>query len=84
VTLLYLGQKFKTVIHEDGGKNPVWNHTFEIEIGSIHDDMQFYCKDNDLIGATEIGSAVIKASSLCINGGVREWFTFRYQNEDIG
>ena len=84
VICLYLGQKFKTTIHEDGGKTPVWNHTFEIKIGSVQDDMQFYVKDNDVIGAKEIGSAIIKASSLCINNGVRDWFTFYYEGKDVG
>lgn len=79
VTCEYLGQKYKTIIHEDGGKTPVWNHTFDIPIGALSDDMQFYVKDNDVVGATEIGSAIIKASSLCINNGVRDWFTFNYQ-----
>lgn len=62
----------------------MWNHTFDIKIGSVQDDMQFHVKDNDVIGANEIGSAIIKASSLCINGGVREWFTFQYEGKDIG
>lgn len=57
----------------------MWNHTFDIPIGALSDDMQFYVKDNDVVGATEIGSAIIKASSLCINNGVRDWFTFNYQ-----
>ena len=78
VTCEYLGQKYKTIIHEDGAKNPVWNHTFNIPIGSTSDDMQFYVKDNDVVGATEIGSAIIKASSFCINNGVRDWFTFTH------
>ncbi len=46
--------------------------------------MQFFVKDNDVVGATEIGSAIIKASSFCINNGVRDWFTFNYQGEAIG
>ena len=84
VTCEYLGQKYKTIIHEDGGKNPVWNHTFDIPIGALSDDMHFFVKDNDIVGATEIGSAIIKASSFCINNGVRDWFTFNYQGEAIG
>lgn len=72
------------MIHDNAGKTPVWNHTFEIDIGSVHDDMQFFCKDNDVVGAKEIGSTIIKASSFCINNGVRDWFTITYQNQDAG
>ena len=41
-------------------------------------------KDHDTIGATLIGSATIKASALCINNGVRDWFTFEYKNRSVG
>ncbi len=46
--------------------------------------MQFYVKDNDVVGAKEIGSTIIKASSLCINNGVRDWFTFFYEGKEVG
>lgn len=62
----------------------MWNHTFDIPIGSINDDMQFHVKDDDVIGAKEIGSAMIKASSFCINNGVREWFTFIHDGKEVG
>jgi Ca2+-dependent lipid-binding protein len=84
VTCIYMGQKYKTIINEDGGKTPVWNHTFDIPIGSVQDDLEFHLKDNNVIGAEEIGSSILKASSLCINNGVREWFTFTYQGTEAG
>ena len=54
----------------------MWNDSFELQLGSVSDEIQFYIKDNDMIGATEIGNVIMKASQLCINNGVREWFTF--------
>lgn len=84
VICLYLGQKFKTNIHDSGGKTPVWNHIFDIQIGSTSDDMQFHVKDNDVVGAKLIGSALIKASSFCINNGVREWFSINHEGEEVG
>jgi Ca2+-dependent lipid-binding protein len=74
VTIMYQGQKYKTKIHDSAGLTPVWNHTFEIKLGSVNDDLDFACKDNDMVGAKTIGTAKIKATALCYNGGVRDWF----------
>ena len=82
VTIHYMGQKYKTKIMNSAGKNPVWNDSFDIEIGSMSDELQFFVKDNDMIGATEIGSTIMKASQLCINNGVRDWFTFTFSGEE--
>lgn len=32
----------------------------------------------------QVGMAVIKVSALCINGGVRDWFTINYKNKPAG
>lgn len=54
----------------------MWNQAFDIQIGSISDDLHLEVKDDDVVGAKLIGQATIKASSFCINGGVRDYFTF--------
>ena len=54
----------------------MWNQAFDIQIGSIGDDLHLEVKDDDVVGAKLIGQATIKASSFCINGGVRDYFTF--------
>ena len=82
--MMYMGTKYKTRIHENGGKNPVWNQTFVLQLGSTTDDIKFEVKDNDAVGATIIGQATIKASSLCINGGVRDWFTVDFRGRSAG
>jgi len=74
----------KTRVHENGGKLPIWNQAFDIKIGSTSDDIQFECKDHDTIGATMIGQANIKASALCYNNGIRDWFTFEYLGKSVG
>lgn len=84
VTIHYGGVKYKTKIIDGGGKTPVWNHAFDIPIASASDDLQFYVKDNDVIGAKLIAQAVIKASALCYNNGVRDWFTVTYEGKDAG
>ena len=84
VKLEYMGKRYKTRIHEDGGKEPVWGDVFEIALGSISDELNFECKDNEVIGARPIGSAIIKGSSLCINNGVRDWFTIYFEDKSAG
>lgn len=37
-----------------------------------------------MVGATIIGTATIKASALCFNNGVRDWFTFEYKGKSCG
>lgn len=82
--IVYQGTKYKTRVHENGGKTPVWNQAFDINIGSISDDIHFEVKDNDTVGATIIGAATIKASALCYNNGVRDWFTIEYKGRSCG
>lgn len=84
VKLEYLGIKYKTKVHESGGKTPAWNETFVIPLGSISDELHIECKDDDVVGAKMIGSTNIKASALCFNNGVRDWFTFSYEGNSIG
>lgn len=84
VKIVYQGIKYKTRVHENGGKQPVWHQAFDLQIGSTSDELSFEVKDNDTIGATLIGSATIKASSLCFNNGVRDWFTFDYKGRSVG
>ena len=84
VKMVYMGTKYKTRFHENAGKNPVWNQTFILQLGSTGDDIKLEVKDHDTIGATIIGQATIKASSLCVNGGVRDWFTVDFRGRSAG
>ncbi len=84
IKLEYLGQRHKTKIHESGGLEPVWGDVFNLNLGSISDELHFECKDDEVVGVRPIGDAIIKASALCINGGVREWFSLHYEGGDVG
>ena len=65
-------------------KEPVWNNEFDIELGSISDDIMLSVKDKEMMGSKLIGSANVKASAFCINNGVRDWFTFDFDGKSIG
>lgn len=75
VKITYMGTPYKTRVHENGGKNPVWNQEFSFRIGSPSDDILVECKDDDVVGAKLIGQSTIKASAFVINNGVRDYFT---------
>jgi len=40
--------------------------------------------DEDVTSDDFIGMGVVKVSSLCINGGVRDWFNISYKNKNAG
>ena len=80
----YMGRKYETQVCLNGGKNPVWNNSFDFELQSVKDDLEIQVKDKNLIGAEMIGGGVMKASSLCINNGVRDWFPIEYDNDRVG
>ena len=84
VTMKYGGIKHRTSVHEGGGMEPVWNNEFDIELGSISDDIMLSVKDKEMMGSKLIGSANVKASAFCINNGVRDWFTFDFDGKSIG
>lgn len=75
IKITYMGTPYKTRVHENGGKEPVWNQEFTFRIGSPSDDILIECKDDDVVGAKMIGRSTVKASAFAINNGVREYFT---------
>lgn len=52
---LATGRKYKTPTHDDGGKNPKWNHSFDVPIGSRDDLIQISVFDDDVVTDQIIG-----------------------------
>jgi Ca2+-dependent lipid-binding protein len=46
---LSTGQIYKTATHEDGGKNPKWNHFVEIPLKSKDELIKLEVYDEDVI-----------------------------------
>ncbi len=65
--IIYKGVTYKTPTHEDGGKTPKWNHTFEIPIESEDDNILIQCFDEDLVSNTLIGEQSYRVSEI-LNG----------------
>jgi len=67
-------QTLRTKVLKSAGKTPVWDETFDLDIRYVGDDLQLDVLDEDIISNERIGSAIVKVSALCANGGVDEWF----------
>ena len=70
---------------EDAGKDPVWpDEIAKIDVKYIGDDLHLAIMDEE-VGADDIvGSATIKLSAFCTNGGLDEWFRIDYNGDHAG
>ena len=84
VKIKYMGQKFKTKVHNSGGKNPIWNETFDFRPSGMDTDLEIAVLDEDVTTDDFIGSAVIKIRNLVTGNGVKEWFTLMYKSKNAG
>ncbi|TNV83132.1 hypothetical protein FGO68_gene5962 [Halteria grandinella] len=61
ILINYKDQKYQTEAINEGGKNPVWNRTFEIPIENFHDDeIKMTCFDEDVLKDDNVGEAKFK------------------------
>ena len=69
----------------DAGKEPVWpDEMAKIDVKYIGDDLHLAIMDEE-VGADDIvGSATIKLSAFCTNGGLDEWFRIDYNGDHAG
>ena len=77
-------QKVRTKTMQGAGKTPQWNQIFDIDVKYIGDDMKLQCLDEDVTSSDLIGETNIKLSSLCVNGGLDEWFSIAYKGKQSG
>ena len=55
------GNVFKTRTIQEGGKNPVWNQSFDIPLQTFDEQFKFTCFDEDVLSNSFVGDAVLKA-----------------------
>ena len=84
-----IGEKlYKTDVHEDGGKEPLWEHTFIHTVQNIHEDILIEAFDQDMGEDDLIGFCQIKVSSLMANSdkekGMTDWYSLFFNNERVG
>ena len=71
----YRQERHKTQVKNNAGKTPRWDQMFDIDVKYIGDDMYVKVFDEDVTDNDAVGAAQIKCSSLCVPGGLDEWFT---------
>ena len=84
ITFTFEGKKYKTKVHDSGGKTPKWSDEFVFEITDHNQDMTMRVWDQDLTTSDAVGFTKIKMSSLMINLGVESWFTIMFDNKPAG
>ena len=47
VFMVHKGEEYRTTVIKKGGKHPIWNQTFDFEVDSSHDQIDFYVMDKD-------------------------------------
>ena len=77
-------QKCRTTTQEDAGKEPTWNETLDLDVKYIGDDMKIWVMDENITSDSLIGEASVKLSSLCVNGGLDDWWTITYKGKKAG
>jgi len=79
----YEENKIKTKVDSSGGKNPNWDETFTLEVGSSP-SLTISVWDSDTFSNEEIGTAVIQIDHLKANGGLTDWLKLSYQDKNVG
>lgn len=77
-------QSYKTKVLDGAGKLPKWNEVWDIDVKYVGDDMQIQVFDKDVTSSDLVGETQIKLSSLCVNGGMNEWFDIQYKGKKAG
>ena len=77
-------QKIRTATQDEAGMEPVWNETVELDVKYIGDDIMIWVMDENVTDDSVIGEASVKLSSLCVNGGLDDWWTITYKGKKAG
>jgi Ca2+-dependent lipid-binding protein len=82
----------KTKVCEDGGKNPVWEDVFNIELFkgddnsvlSIKDSVIIRLWDQDVTSNDPLGFTLLPLSALCFRGGSDSEYRFYFEGKCTG
>ena len=72
-------KKYKTSVHQDGGKTPKWNHEVLIPIRSKNDTLKITCYDEDVIMDSFVGQHTYTVSTIAkAKETVDTWYPLFY------
>jgi Ca2+-dependent lipid-binding protein len=74
----------KTKCCRNGGKHPVWNETFELNINDANEQLKIQCLDEDWIVNDNIGETVIAIHVLCETRGIKKWIPIFFKGQKAG
>ena len=60
----YLKKEYKSKVHNSGGKEPIWDDQFTLEVGKFTTDITFTVFDDDIGSDDLIGEAKLKMSTF--------------------
>jgi len=63
----FKGQKHKTDVHYDGGKNPRWNKQFNLYVADINDPISFAVLDSETINDDDVGDTKLTIKEIIGN-----------------
>lgn len=78
------GCDHKTKVQNNAGKYPVWNETFELPVGSMMDQIDVFCYDEDMTKNNLIGETSVQLSDLCKDYTVSKWYQIFFKSEVSG
>ncbi|TNV81761.1 hypothetical protein FGO68_gene14942 [Halteria grandinella] len=84
IRIIHKGNRYQTKVHDEAGKNPEWNETFNINLENFDDPFQLTCYDEDVLSDDFIGEASFRANQLCgeqANAIKREWHALVYKGQ---
>jgi hypothetical protein len=84
ITMSFNGKKYKSKVHDSGGKKPAWTDEFVIEVSDPSEEIIIRVWDQDLTTSDAVGFTKLKMSSLIINCGVEDWFDIFFENNKAG
>jgi len=74
----------RTKTKQNAGKTPKWDEVFDVRVNYVGDDMKIVIYDEDVMSNDLVAETIIKVSSLCVNGGIDEWFVVQHQGKNCG
>lgn len=79
VTIEYGGLTYSTRHQKGGGKNPIWNETFEIPInGASKEGIRIACNDKDMVNDDLIGETTVMVEKMCTKTLSMETYSLFY------
>lgn len=57
---------------------------FDIDVKYVGDDMTLSVFDEDVTSSDLVGTATVKLSALCVNGGLDEWYQVQFKGKNCG